>query len=195
MSKIVFVDTSRAAKSGKRKRKQHACYDGGKVFEVYELTKLKDYDKIFIDTLSPELYDEAMELLRKGIKVCCLKDTIMLKKLRKESNFRKSDAVDTIILSRIPMEKFRPLTTKELEFKTQLRPLIRKYERIVWWKKTLKNLIKDEFDYNFKESIRLVNVDRKKVSKEIIKQVTSLSGYGEVYKKLARFLESMTALN
>lgn len=50
---------------------------------------------MFIDTLFPAIYDEILELLRKGSKVYYLKDVIMLKKLRKENNLRKMDIVDT----------------------------------------------------------------------------------------------------
>jgi hypothetical protein len=189
MSKVVFVDTSATAKGGKRRRKPHICYDGEKTFKVDALTKLKDYDKIFIDTLFPEIYDEVMELLRKGVEIYCLKDTIILKRLRKENNLRKSDAVDTIILSRIPMEKFRPLIIEELEFKMRMRPLIRKYERIMRWKATLKKLMKDGFNYNFKESIRLMKADGKKTPKDIIGQVTSLPIYGEVYRRTCEILK------
>jgi hypothetical protein len=86
MSKVVFVDTSKTAKNGKKKRKPHVCYDGEKVFEVYELTKLRNYDEIFIDTLFSEFYDEVMELLREGVKIYYLKDAVILKRLRRENN-------------------------------------------------------------------------------------------------------------
>ena len=188
MSKVVFVDTSATAKGGKRRRKPHICYDGEKTFKVDALTKLKDYDKIFIDTLFPEIYDETMKLLKKGVEIYCLKDTIILKRLIKENNLRKSDAVDAMILSRVPMEKFRPLNIEELELKMRMRPLIKKYERIMWWKKTLKRLIKSGFDYNFKESIRLMEADGRRVSGEITKRTVSLPIYGEVYRKACEIL-------
>jgi hypothetical protein len=86
------------------------------------------------------------------------------------------------------MEKFRPLIIEELEFKMRMRPLIKKYERIMWWKKTLKRLIKSGFDYNFKESIRLMEADGRRVSGEIIKRVVSLPIYGEVYRKACDIL-------
>jgi hypothetical protein len=60
----------------------------------------------------------------------------------------------------------------------QTEPLIRKYRRIMRWKKILKKLMKDSFDHNFEESLRLMEADRKKISKEIIKQVTALPIYG-----------------
>jgi len=72
MSRAVFVDTSRTARGGKR-RKPHVCYDGKRIFKISKLTKLKDYDEIFIDTLFPEIYDEILQLLRRGNKVYYLK--------------------------------------------------------------------------------------------------------------------------
>jgi hypothetical protein len=45
-----------------------------------------------------------------------------------------------------------------------------------------------DFDYNFKESLRLMNADGKKVSREIVKQVTNLPIYGEVYRKACEIL-------
>jgi len=49
MSRVVFVDTSRTARSGKKR--PHTCYNGERTFEVYKLTKLKKYNEIFIDAL------------------------------------------------------------------------------------------------------------------------------------------------
>jgi hypothetical protein len=64
-----------------------------------------------------------------------------------------------------------------------MRPLIRKCRWIVRWERVLKKFMKNGFNYNFEEVIRLMEADRKKVSKEIIRQVASLSIYGEVYRK------------
>jgi len=108
MCKVVFVDTSKTAKGGNRSRKPHVCYDGEKTFEIYDLTRLKDYDKIFIDALFPEIYDEIMELLRKGIEIYCLKDTTALKRLRKENNLKKTDIIDANILSRFQQRSLDP---------------------------------------------------------------------------------------
>jgi hypothetical protein len=85
-----------------------------------------------------------------------------------ENNLRKSDENDAVLLSIIPKRAFRPLTIEELEIKIQMKALIRNYERIMRWKKTLKKLIKYDFDYNFKKSLRLMDADRQKISKEII---------------------------
>jgi len=158
------------------------------VFSVRKLTELEDTDEIYIDTLFPELYDEALELLKRGTKVYLLKDTIKLKKLRIENHLRRSDENDAMLLAQIPREKFRPLTVEELELKVQMRPLIRKYRWIVRWERVLKKFMKHGFNYNFEEVIRLMEADRKKVSKEIIRQVASLPIYGEVYRKACEIL-------
>jgi hypothetical protein len=55
MSKVIFVDTSATAKSGKRRGKPHVCYDGGKIFETYELTKLKNYGTVILKGLEKRI--------------------------------------------------------------------------------------------------------------------------------------------
>jgi hypothetical protein len=137
-------------KKKKRKEKAHAAFDGNRVFRVKRLTKLEDAGEVFIDSLFPELYDDFLELLRKNDRIYVLKNPATLKRVRMENNVEKSDENDSILLSRIPREAFRPLTIEELEIKIQMRPLIREYERIMRWKKILKRLVKHGFDYNFK---------------------------------------------
>ena len=87
MSRPVFIDTSptasRTATDDKRKkRKPHYVFDGEKIFEVDKLTKLKDVNEVFIDSLFPEIYSEVLELLKRGAKVHLLKNLSILKKLR-----------------------------------------------------------------------------------------------------------------
>jgi len=189
MARVYYVDVAIPSDRKKwRRRKTHAVFDGSKVFRVGKLTELEDASEIYIDTLFSELYDEILELLRRGVRVYLLKNTTKLKKLRIENNLRKSDETDAVLLARIPKEIFRPLTVEELEIKARIRPLIRKYERIVRWKKTLKMLVKDGFDYNFRESIRLMEADGKRISEKIVRQVTSFPIYGEVYRKACEIL-------
>jgi hypothetical protein len=107
-----------------------------------------------------------------------------LKKLRKENNLRKSDEVDAQLLSMIPREGFRPLTVEELEFKMKMKPLINKYEKIVSWRATLKKLLSQGFDYNFRESIRLMQNDCGKISREIIRELADNNVYREACKLL-----------
>jgi len=189
MAKIYYVDTAIPSDRKKRGRhKTHVVFDGDRTFKVNKLTELEDAGEIYIDALFPELYDEILELLKRDVRVYLLKDPIKLKKLRVKNNMKKSDENDAVLLARIPKEKFRPLTVKEVEFKARIRPLISKYERLVRWKMRLKRLIRDGFDYNFRESINLMEADRRKVSEEIIRQVASLPVYGEVYRKACEML-------
>ena len=48
-----------------------------------------------------------------------------------------------------------------------MRPLIRRYRWIVRWRKTLKKFIKHGLDYNFEESVRLMEADRMRLSQKI----------------------------
>jgi len=189
MARIYYVDVAVPADRKKRgKHKTHVVFDGVRVFRVKKLTELEDASEIYIDALFPELYDEILELLRRGVRVYLLKDVRKLKKLRMENNMKKSDENDAVLLARIPKEKFRPLTVKEVEFKARMRPLINRYERLAQWRKRLKILVKDGYDYNFKEVIRLMEADRTRISREIIRQVASLPIYGEVYRKACEML-------
>jgi hypothetical protein len=182
--KTVYVDTSVTATNGKRKRKLHTVFDGEETFKVSRLTKLKNINEVFIDTLFPENYNEILELLKRGVKVYTLKDTRMLKKLRKENNLQKSDETDAQLLSMIPREGFRLLTVEELEFKMKMRPLINRYEKIVRWRATLKKLLSQGFDYGFKESIRLMQNDANHISREIIREVA----HNNIYREACRLL-------
>ena len=127
----------------------------------------------------------------RGVKVYLLKDVRKLKRLRMENNLEKSDENDAMLLVRIPRERFRLLTADELELKIRMRPLkeIRKYERIVYWRKRLKRLIKDGFDYNFNESLRLMEAGRKKLSQEIVGQVASPPFMERFTGELVKFSE------
>jgi hypothetical protein len=134
--------------------------------------------------LFPEVYNDISRLLKRGVKVYTLKDTRMLKKLRKENNLQKSDEADAQLLSMIPREGFRLLTVEELEFKMKMKPLINKYEKIVRWRATLKKLLSQGFDYNFRESIRLMENDSRRISRKIIREVAD----NNVYREACRLL-------
>jgi len=185
MAKTVFVDKSPTAINGKRRRKPHYVYDGERVFQVNKLTRLKNIDEVFIDTLFPEIYEEVLELLKRDIKVYLLKDTGILKKLRIENNLEKSDENDVILLSKIPRDCFRLLTIQEIEKRVELEPLINKYELLSKRIKTLKQWIKnDGYDYRLRDSIRLMEKDKRDVVKRIIKSFSD----DVVYKEVCRVL-------
>jgi hypothetical protein len=182
-SKVYYVDTSRTT-NGKRRRKLHCVYDGQKILRIRKLTKLRNANEIYIDSLFPEVYDEVLELLKRGVKVYTLKDLRVLKNLRSQNNLRKSDEVDAQLLSMIPRDEFRSLTIDEIEFKMKMRPLINKYEKIVRWRKVLKKLLSQGFDYNFRESIRLMQSECGRISGEIVRSVADNSIYREACKLL-----------
>ena len=184
MSKVIFVDTSRTARGGKRRR-PHICYDDERTFEVYKLTKLKKYNEIFIDALFPETYNEILKLLRKGVKIYCLKDTMMMKKLREESNLRKTDVIDAMALARISKDHFKQLTIEELEKRIELDSLISRHKLFTRRIKTLKQWIKrDGWDYGLRDVVRLMERDKKRVAKKIVEAISSNAVYGEACKIL-----------
>jgi hypothetical protein len=143
-AKIVYVDVSWSA-SVKRRRAgrghPHVVFDGEGFYEVDGLTKLEDAEEVYIDSLFPTIYPDILGLLKNRVKVFLLTNARILRKLRLENNLRKTNQNDAFILSRIPKEWFRGLTIEEVEFKMRVRPVIRKYEWLARWKKTLKILI------------------------------------------------------
>jgi len=121
MTKIYYIDVSRTAANGKGRQKLHYAFNGLKIIKIRKLTRLRNADEIYVDSLFPENYDEIQELLERGVKVYILKDLRLLKKLRLQNNLRKSDEVDAQLLSMIPRDGFRPLTVEELEFKMKMK--------------------------------------------------------------------------
>jgi hypothetical protein len=169
IAKTVYVDTSPTATNSKERQKPHAVYEGEKTFKVSRLTKLKNIDELFIDTLFPDVYDDVLRLLKRDVKVYVLKDTRMLKKLRKENNLKKSDETDALLLSKIPRECFRALTIQEMERKVKVQPLINKYKLLSKRIKTLKMWIKhDGYDYRLRDSLRLMEENEEEIAKKII---------------------------
>jgi len=88
--------------------------------------------------LFSEIYEEILELFKKGVKVYLLKNPSILKKLRIENNMKKSDENDAILLSKISKDGFRALTIQGMEKKVKLWPLINRYELLSKRIKTLK---------------------------------------------------------
>jgi len=186
MARSVYVDVSWTANVKRRRTGRghpHVVFDGEGFYEVDRLTKLKNAEEVYIDSLFPTIYPDILGLLKNRVKVFLLTNARILRKLRLENNLRKTHQNDAFILSWIPKEWFRELTIEEIEFKMKVRPVIRKYEWLVRWKKTLKILITKGFDYYFRESIRLIEEDLKETAREIISMVSN-SRYGEVYRRV-----------
>jgi hypothetical protein len=188
MAEVYYVDVSRTAVNGKRRQKLHYAFDGQKIIKIRRLTRLKDASEIFIDSLFPENYNEILELLKKDTKIYLLKDTGVLKKLRLENGLRKSDENDVLMLSKIPRECFRELTAGEVELKVAVRPLINRYEWVVEKRKMLKQWRSRGYDYGFGESIRAIEADRLKISRNIVKMVDR-SIYRDVYRRVCSELQ------
>jgi hypothetical protein len=188
MAKMYYVDVSRTAVNGKGRQKLHYAFDGQKILKIRRLTKLKGANEIFIDSLFPENYNEVLELLKRGVKVYTLKDTTVLKKLRKENNLKKSDEIDSQLLSMVPKEYFRELTVREVELKIAVRPLINRYEWVVEKRKILKQWKSRGYDYGFRESIRAMEADRKKIEREIVRMINR-SIYRDVYRRVCSELQ------
>jgi hypothetical protein len=188
MAEVYYVDVSRTAVNGKRRQKLHYAFDGQKILKIRKLTRLKDASEIFIDSLFPEIYNEILELLRKDTKIYLLKDTGVLKKLRKENNLRKSDENDALMISKIPREYFRELTVREVELNVAVRPLVNRYEWIVEKRKILKQWKNRGYDYGFGESIKAMEADRLKISREIIGMINR-SIYRDVYRRVCSELQ------
>ena len=104
MARIYYVDVAIPSDRKKwRKEKTHAVFDGGRVFRVGRLSELEDASEVFIDALFPELYDEILESLRRGVRVYLLKNVRKL--MRMENNLKKNDENNAMLLSRIPTRR------------------------------------------------------------------------------------------
>jgi len=131
MTEVCYVDVAVPSDKKRGKNETHAVFDGSRVFRIKKLTELEGVSEVFLDALFPKLYDEVQELLKRGSKVYLLKNPAMLRKLRIENNMKKSDESDAMLLSRISKEAFRLLMIEELDIEMRMRPLIRKYQRMV----------------------------------------------------------------
>jgi len=192
MAEVYYIDVSRTAVNGKGKQKPHCVFDGQEILKIRRLTKLRNASEIYIDTLFPENYNEILELLKKGTKVYLLKDTTILKKLRRENNLRKSDENDALMLSRIQKEYFRALTIQEMEKKTELQPLINEYELLSKRIKVLKQWVKKDWYHWLKDGIKLMEKDKEETAKKIIEMLSGNAIYREVCRLLG-FNESVEA--
>jgi hypothetical protein len=184
--RIYFVDTAIPAdKKKKGKNKTHVVFDGGRVFRVRRMTELEDAGEILIDALFPELYDEILELLRRGAKVYLLKDATKLKRLRVENKMRKCDENDVIILARMPEACFKELTIRDVT----LLQLIDGYEKFTKWGKVIRQWMKSYPLDSFKESIRELRSMHDCYGRKIIEEVMRNDDYAAIYRMACDELE------
>ncbi|MCL7391563.1 MAG: hypothetical protein LZ171_05940, partial [Thaumarchaeota archaeon] len=140
MVRRVFVDTKWRPRKN-RGSKMHVCYDpqNDVFFEVNELTELKDYDEIYLDSsLFPNMWQQLRELVSNGKRVYYFTRPWKWEEARemfrdelkaKVGRVSKSDKGDAYILWKIyelslikrnTHRYFKPLTIIDVE----LRPLL-----------------------------------------------------------------------
>jgi len=177
--RIYFVDAAIPADKKKRgKSKSHMVFDGSRVFRVRRLTELEDAGEVYVDAMFPQIHEELMELIEKGVKVFLLRDTRILKRLREENHVRKSDEADARILSIIPRNHFRQLTIREV----RLLKLIGEYEMYVRWGRIIRQWIRICPLDSFKESVKELRRITKQYARKIIEEIESGEGYATTYR-------------
>ncbi len=177
--RIYFVDAAIPADKKKRgKSKSHMVFDGSRVFRVGRLTELEDAGEVYIDAIFPQIYEELMELIERGVKVSLLKNTRILKKLREENGVEKSDEADARLLGIIPRSCFKQLTAKEI----CMLKLIREYEMHVRWRKIIRQWAQIHPSSFLKESARRIRCIVNQYARKIIEEVKSDEGYATTYR-------------
>jgi hypothetical protein len=177
--RIYFVDTAIPADKKKRKKeKTHVVFDGERLFKVSKLTELDGADEVYVDALFPAIYEEVIELIKKGIKIYLLRDTGLLEKLRIENGLEKSDEIDARLLRMIPKNRFKQLTLKEVT----LLKLIEEYERYVKWRKIIRRWKQIHSLNSFEECIRELRSLCEHHARKIIREVKSDEKYGTIYR-------------
>jgi hypothetical protein len=143
----VFVDTKWSPRKH-RGSKKHLCYDpqNDVFFEVNELTELKDYDEIYLDSsLFPNMWQQLRELVSNGKRVYYFTRPWKWEEIRRErfrdelkarvGNVSKDDKGDAFLLWKayeLSLTKnnthryFRLLTIIDVE----LRPLLMKEQML-----------------------------------------------------------------
>jgi len=174
-----FVDTAMPANKKKRgRRKTHMVFDGSRVFSIRRLTELEDAGEVYIDAMFPQIYEELLELIEKGVKVFLLKNTRILKKLREENGVEKSDEADAKFLGIIPRSCFKQLTAREI----CLLKLIGEYEMYVRWGKIIRQWAQIHPSSFLKESARRLRCIANRYARKIIDEVKSDEGYATTYR-------------
>ena len=177
--RIYFVDVAIPADRKRRRRdKMHAVFDGSRVFRVRRLMELKDAGEVYIDAIFPQIYEELLELIRRGVKVLLLRNTRMIKRLREENGVKKSDEADARLLSTIPRNHFKQLTIREV----RLLKLIGEYEMYVKWGKIIRQWARICPLDPLKESVKRLRCIANRYARKIIDEVKSDEGYATTYR-------------
>jgi hypothetical protein len=174
-----FVDVAIPADRKRRRRgKTHIVFDGGKIFRVRKLTELEDAVEVYVDSIFPQIHEELIELIERGVKVFLLKNTRMLKRLRVENHIKKSDEADARLLGIIPRSCFKQLTAREI----CLLKLIWEYEMHVRWGKIIRQWTQIHPSSFLKESARRLRCIANQYARKIIEEVKSDETYATTYR-------------
>jgi len=177
--RIYFVDAAIPADKKKRgKSKSHMVFDGSRVFRVRRLTELEDAGEVYVDAMFPQIHEELMELIEKGVKVFLLRDTRILKRLREENGVEKSDEADARILSIIPRNHFKQLTIREL----RLLQLINMYEKYAEWRKIIQQWATTYPQTPLEKYIRELHSIQDEYGRRIIEEVMRNENYAAIYR-------------
>jgi hypothetical protein len=181
MARRVFVDTKWRSRKN-RGSKMHVCYDpqNDVFFEVNELTELKDYDEIYLDSsLFSNMWQQLRELVSNGRRVYYFTRPWKWEEARerfrdglkaKVGRVSKSDEGDAYILWKIyelslikrnTHRYFKPLTIIDVE----LRPLLMKEEMLYRNLQRMRNasVIGVDFGSDVKMLEKMVEDARKEV--------------------------------
>jgi hypothetical protein len=186
MVRRVFVDTKWSPRKN-RDSKMHVCFDpqNNVFFEVNELTELKDYDEIYLDSsLFPNMWQQLRELVSNGRRVYYFtrpwKWEEARERFRGELKARvgrvsKSDEGDAYILWKIyelsliknnTHSYFKPLTIIDVE----LRPLLMKEEMLYRNLQRMRNasVIGVDFGSDVKMLEKMVEDARKEIADKAV---------------------------
>ena len=186
MVRRVFVDTKWRSKKN-RGSKMHVCYDpqNDVFFEVNELTELKDYDEIYLDSsLFPNMWQQLRELVSNGKRVYYFTRPWKWEEARERfrddlkartGKVSKSDKGDAYILWKIyelslvkrnTHRYFKPLTIIDVE----LRPLLMKEEMLYRNLQRMRNasVIGVDFGSDVKMLEKMVEDARKEIVNKAI---------------------------
>jgi hypothetical protein len=53
MTKVYYIDVSRTAVNGKGRQKLYYVFNGQKIIKIRKLTRLRNADEIYVDSLLP----------------------------------------------------------------------------------------------------------------------------------------------
>jgi len=203
MFRRVFIDTAWNSK-------KHTCYDPSKdiFFEVNNLTELKDYDEIYLDSsIFPNMWQQLRELISNGRRIYYFTRPWKWREVRerfkeelkaKTGKVSKSDKGDAFLLWKIyglslikknTKRYFRPLTIIDIE----LRPLLMRENML--YKNLQRTRNTSIFGVDVESDVEILEKRLKDVRREIIDKATRLiPRFTDIAKNLGLDSEDINGL-